>query len=175
MDILCRKWIKLCTGNLHIKVEWQKGEGKNMVYRETFGPMNEQEITNIEIQFNVQFPTDYRMYLKEIGGGFAEWSESNGIYVEDVKDKVFIDEMFGNIDIDSARIDFWTKKYQDEMFEKSIIIGDSLEHGFFVLVCEGEDKGVYYWDDTYHFEISNDENNVYWLADSFTDFMNQIH
>lgn len=109
-----------------------------MVYRETFGPMNEQEITNIEIQFNVQFPTDYRMYLKEIGGGFAEWSESNGIYVEDVKDKVFIDEMFGNIDIDSARIDFWTKKYQDEMFEKSIIIGDSLEHGFFVLVCEGE-------------------------------------
>lgn len=72
-----------------------------MVYRETFGPMNEQEITNIEIQFNVQFPTDYRMYLKEIGGGFAEWSESNGIYVEDVKDKVFIDEMFGNIDIDS--------------------------------------------------------------------------
>lgn len=146
-----------------------------MVYRETFGPMNEQEITNIEIQFNVQFPTDYRMYLKEIGGGFAEWSESNGIYVEDVKDKVFIDEMFGNIDIDSARIDFWTKKYQDEMFEKSIIIGDSLEHGFFVLVCEGEDKGMYYWDDTYHFEISNDENNVYWLADSFTDFMNQIH
>lgn len=111
-----------------------------MVYRETFSPMNEQEITNIEIQFNVQFPTDYRMYLKEIGGGFAEWSESNGIYVEDVKDKVFIDEMFGNIDIDSARIDFWTKKYQDEMFEKSIIIGDSLEHGFFVLVCEGEDK-----------------------------------
>ena len=109
-----------------------------MVYRETFSPMNEQEITNIEIQFNVQFPTDYRMYLKEIGGGFAEWSESNGIYVEDVKDKVFIDEMFGNIDIDSARIDFWTKKYQDEMFEKSIIIGDSLEHGFFVLVCEGE-------------------------------------
>lgn len=70
-----------------------------MVYRETFGPMNEQEITNIEIQFNVQFPTDYRMYLKEIGGGFAEWSESNGIYVEDVKDKVFIDEMFGNIDV----------------------------------------------------------------------------
>ena len=113
--------------------------------------------------------------MKEIGGGFAEWSESNGIYVEDVKDKVFIDEMFGNIDIDSARIDFWTKKYQDEMFEKSIIIGVSLEHGFFVLVCEGEDKGVYYWDDTYHFEISNDENNVYWLADSFTDFMNQIH
>ena len=48
-----------------------------MVYRETFGPMNEQEITNIEIQFNVQFPTDYRMYLKEIGGGFAVWSESN--------------------------------------------------------------------------------------------------
>ena len=37
-----------------------------MVYRETFKPMNEQEITNIEIQFNVQLPTDYREYLKKL-------------------------------------------------------------------------------------------------------------
>ena len=71
------------------------------------------------------------------------------MYVEDARHKVFIDVMFGNIDIDAARIDFWTRKYQDEMFEKSIIIGDSLMHGFFVLICEGEDKGVYYWDDTW--------------------------
>lgn len=63
---------------------------------------------------------------------------------------------------------------RDELLEKTIIIADDIIQGFIVLICEGEDKGVYYWDDAYNFETSDDESNVYWIADDFTSFLEQL-
>ena len=42
------------------------------------------------------------------------------------------------------------------------------------MICAGEDSGIYYWDDAYNFGTSNDDSNVYWIADSFTEFWNSI-
>lgn len=36
-------------------------------------------------------------------------------------------------------------------------------------------KGVYYWDDSYHFDFSEDDMNTYFIADSFSDFLTLIN
>ena len=58
--------------------------------------------------------------------------------------------------------------------ENTIIIGDSLQHGFIVMICVGENAGVYYYDDSYYFEESNDEGNVYWIAENFEEFWKML-
>ncbi|MFD2388034.1 hypothetical protein [Enterococcus rivorum] len=40
-----------------------------------------------------------------------------------------------------------------------------------LIICDGENEGVYYWDDSYHFENSDDEMNTYWIANTFTEFI----
>ena len=34
-------------------------------------------------------------------------------------------------------IEYWTDKYFDDLLENTIIIGDSLQHGFIVMICAG--------------------------------------
>ena len=46
--------------------------------------------------------------------------------------------------------------------------------GFFILVCKGEDKGVYYYDHAYNLESSDDNGNTYFIANSFEEFINQL-
>ncbi|MBE5977520.1 MAG: hypothetical protein E7249_00110 [Paenibacillaceae bacterium] len=69
----------------------------------------------------------------------------------------------------------WTNKFSDDMLESSLIIADTLEKGFIILICTGEYKGVYYWDDSYHFESSEDDKNTYFIADSFSDLLTLIN
>jgi hypothetical protein len=43
-----------------------------------------------------------------------------------------------------------------------------------LLINDGSDNGVYYWDDSYSFEESDDDCNTYFIADSFSDFVNSL-
>ena len=74
----------------------------------------------------------------------------------------------------SSHPDKITKKYIDDLFEKTVIIGDSLQNGFIVMICDGNNDGVYYYDDSYYFDESNDENNVYIISNNFTEFLDMI-
>lgn len=141
-----------------------------MNYKETFSPATKQEISKVENFIGTLLPSDYTAFLMKIGGGLLKTDNTNKLYIEDINDAVVMDILF-----DSKQVLECTKEFQTEMYDYCAIIGESLTYGFIVLVCEGNNKGVYYWDHTYYYECSNDENNVYWLADSFTDFMNQIH
>ena len=42
------------------------------------------------------------------------------------------------------------------------------------MICAGENSGVYYYDDSYYFEESNDEGNVYWIAENFEEFWKML-
>jgi len=93
-----------------------------------------------------------------------------------LSDNISVDVLFGiNTQYKNANITIWTDKYFQEMPESTLIIGDTVEHGFIVLLCSGEDTGVYYWDDTYHYAGSNDDNNTFFIADTFTDFVEMSH
>ena len=49
-----------------------------------------------------------------------------------------------------------------------------MQQGFIVMICVGENAGVYYYDDSYYFEESNDEGNVYWIAENFEEFWKML-
>ena len=97
------------------------------------------------------------------------------VYLKDIAQFINIDVLYG---IDTGKsecdIEYWTDKYFDELLENTIIIGDSLQHGFIVMICAGENAGVYYYDDSYYFEESNDEGNVYWIAENFEEFWKML-
>ena len=135
------------------------------------------DIVSLEQRFNVILPQDYIDFLLQYNGGNVEIDDDCGIYVRYLKEYIHIDVLFGlDTGYQNANIDTWMSDniIASDMPENTIIIGDSIEHGFIVLLCAGEDAGVYYWDHAYEFKCSNDESNTYFVADTFTDFAKGI-
>lgn len=142
---------------------------------ESFGKVQEESIQKIENLFHVVLPEDYTKFLLDFNGGVIFNTESGEVYLKDIAQFINIDVLYG---IDTGKsecdIEYWTDKYFDELLENTIIIGDSLQHGFIVMICVGENAGVYYYDDSYYFEESNDEGNVYWIAENFEEFWKML-
>jgi len=65
--------------------------------------------------------------------------------------------------------------FEDDILENAVIIGDDIMHGLIVLICDGEDKGGYYWDDSYNFEESSDGSNMYFITGTFTELLDIIN
>lgn len=142
---------------------------------ESFGKVKEESIQKIENLFHVVLPEDYTKLLLDFNGGVILNTEPGEVYLKDIAQFINIDVLYG---IDTGKsecdIEYWTDKYFDDLLENTIIIGDSLQHGFIVMICVGENAGVYYYDDSYYFEESNDEGNVYWIAENFEEFWKML-
>ena len=142
---------------------------------ESFGKVKEESIQKIENLFHVVLPDDYTKFLLDFNGGVILNTEPGEVYLKDIAQFINIDVLYG---IDTGKsecdIEYWTDKYFDDLLENTIIIGDSLQHGFIVMICVGENAGVYYYDDSYYFEESNDEGNVYWIAENFEEFWKML-
>lgn len=142
---------------------------------ESFGKVKEESIQKIENLFHVVLPEDYTKFLLDFNGGVILNTEPGEVYLKDIAQFINIDVLYG---IDTGKsecdIEYWTDKYFDDLLENMIIIGDSLQHGFIVMICVGENAGVYYYDDSYYFEESNDEGNVYWIAENFEEFWKML-
>lgn len=137
-----------------------------------FGNGDMGEIRLFEQTYNVQLPKDYVEFLLNFNGGVVTPDDNCGVFVKYLKQNVHIDVLYG-IDTGEPQLDLeWRmQKYHDEILPDTVIIGDSHEHGLILLICSGEDTGVYYWDHTREFECSNDETNTYFIADTFTNFI----
>ena len=142
---------------------------------ESFGKVQEESIQKIENLFHVVLPEDYTKFLLDFNGGVIFNTEPGEVYLKDIAQFINIDVLYG---IDTGKsecdIEYWTDKYFDDLLENTIIIGDSLQQGFIVMICVGENAGVYYYDDSYYFEESNDEGNVYWIAENFEEFWKML-
>lgn len=136
-----------------------------------FGNAKKENIIKIEKEFDVILPIDYKKFLFNYNGGKVSNNEFNEIHLDDVNVNINIDVLYGiHTGYSNSDIEYWTNKYVEDLFEKTIIIGDSLQHGFIVLICDGFNDGIYYYDDSYHFDNSNDESNIYLIADTFDKF-----
>lgn len=145
------------------------------MFQVKFDGLNERQIDNIERQLKVRLPEEYKSFLRTIGGGVVEKDKFNQIILTEINEKIVLDVLYGDDKrYENGNIMFWMSKFNGELLEDAIIIGDDILHGFIVMICDGESQGVYYWDDSYHFEYSDDENNMYWIADTFGDFMKLI-
>ena len=142
-----------------------------------FGFANEEAISILENKFEVVLPEDYKRFLlQENGGRNTAYKYKNLVRISQISEKINIDVMFGvETNIKNADIEQWTSEYRDDLFPNSIIIGDTIQHGFIVFwLSNEENRGIYYYDDTYEFESSTDDVNAYFLANSFSEFLSMV-
>ncbi len=142
-----------------------------------FGFANNGEILMLENEFEVVLPEDYKSFLlQENGGRNTAYRYKNLVRIPQVSEEINIDVMFGvSTNVKNGDIKQWTSEYQDDLFPNSIIIGDTIQHGFIVFWLSKDDNaGIYYYDDTYEFASSTDDMNTYFLANSFSEFLNMV-
>ena len=142
-----------------------------------FGFANEEAISILENKFEVVLPEDYKRFLlQENGGRNTAYKYKNLVRISQISEEININVMFGvETNIKNADIEQWTSEYRDDLFPNSIIIGDTIQHGFIVFwLSNEENRGIYYYDDTYEFESSTDDVNAYFLANSFSEFLSMV-
>ena len=142
-----------------------------------FGFANEEAISILENKYKVVLPEDYKRFLlQENGGRNTAYKYKNLVKISQISEEVNIDVMFGvETNMKNADIEQWTSEYRDDLFPNSIIIGDTIQHGFIVFwLSNEENRGIYYYDDTYEFESSTDDVNAYFLANSFSEFLSMV-
>ena len=143
-----------------------------------FGFANNGEILMLENEFEVVLPEDYKSFLlQENGGRNTAYRYKNLVRIPQVSEEINIDVMFGvSTNVKNGDIKQWTSEYQDDLFPNSIIIGDTIQHGFIVFWLSKDDNAgiYYYYDDTYEFASSTDDMNTYFLANSFSEFLNMV-
>ena len=123
-----------------------------------------------EEKFSLSFPADYTSFLSKHNGMSIEEA---CIKVEDVNEEVMMNVLFSNDNSlnRALTLDYWNSEYSEDIPENSALVGDFQDGAFLLLITNGEDKGLYYYDHAYNFEESGDDSNTYFLADSFENFM----
>ncbi|MGT2743052.1 SMI1/KNR4 family protein [Streptococcus plurextorum] len=140
---------------------------------EKFGSAKIEDIHELEKKFNLVLPEDYKQFLLNFNGGETIDYELNKIRIPKIDDEINLDLLFGvRPDEQGVDIQKWTEDYIDDLLECSLIIGDTIQHGFIIIWISGdENQGIYYYDDTYTLASSSDEGNTYYLAPTFTEFL----
>ena len=129
-----------------------------------FGPLSEDAICKLESALGVTLPGSYRSFLKETGGVIVKQDGKNRITIPSIGQTIAVDVLFGYGVAQNSDILYWNKKYKDEMLDDAVLIGFDVHQGFLFLIADGVDASVYYWDDSYVFEESDDDQNVYLLV-----------
>lgn len=110
-------------------------------------------------------------------------SKHNGIHakggiikIKDLDEEVMLNVLFSS---DSGlnralTLEYWNTECKEDIPKGSLLIGDFQDGGSLLLIPTGEEKGVYYYNHAYSFDLSDDECNTYFLAETFGDFMRQL-
>lgn len=136
----------------------------------SWGENDEVIVSEFEQKIGFSLPEDYRHFLVRNNGAKAN---RQVFFVKDLNQDVMLDKFFGitNPKSRSLTIGYWLQEYGDEIDEKSVFIGSDPGGRFLVYITAGEDKGIYYWDDTNFFpQSSEEEGNSYYIAESFSEF-----
>ncbi|ATA88503.1 SMI1/KNR4 family protein [Capnocytophaga stomatis] len=126
----------------------------------------------VEEQFGIELPKDYRNFLDLYNGAVID----NGyFYVEDLDEYITMHSFYGvNTDVRSHNIIFKNEEFIDDIPEKSILIGRDQGGGWLLLINDGENDGIWYYDHSYFFEQSSDEENTYFICETFTEFLEML-
>lgn len=138
------------------------------MYMQCFGALDEELVSELESKLEVTLPESYRNFLKETGGGVVEQDGRNKVLIPSINKTIAIDVFFGYGVSKNSDILYWNNMYKDEIFDNAVLIGFDVRQGYLFLIAEDDNTDVYYWDDGYTFEESDDEQNVYFLCKDFS-------
>ncbi|MDA2048984.1 SMI1/KNR4 family protein [Bacillus cereus] len=137
-----------------------------------FGKATEESIEELEEFLGFLLPKDYKKFLSEYNGGTSKVRYSK-FFVKELNQEIPLDVLYGigvkkTFDLSECYEEF------EDMLPTSLIIGDDPSSGLIVLITDTENHGVYYWDHSFYFPQSSEEENTYKIADSFKDFINGL-
>lgn len=140
---------------------------------EKFGEVLIDTINQYESTINMKLPRDYKEFLAHTNGGqFVE--KIHTFWVDELKQSIGIDVLFGFNQAKSLCLDSWYKEYSEELLENTIIIGNSINAGLILLIWQDDWKGVFLWDHCLELEQSTEEDCLYRIADRFDLFFDSL-
>jgi len=119
-------------------------------------------------ELGFELPSGYRKFLLQYNGG-----KFDAIFTCDVGE-VMVDYMFGIGLQPNLDLRYWLKEFESDIIENSLIIGADPGSGFFLLIVDFEDAGVYYYDQSYRFSTSNDDENTYLIDRDVSAFLSRL-
>lgn len=139
-----------------------------------FGSATEDMIRRFEEYIGFSLPEDYRQFLQNYNGRTSKVRFST-FYVEELKEHIPLDVMYG-LDVEHPfNLKKWYEEYKEDLLPNTLVIGDDPGSGKIVLIADSEFKGVYYWDHTFNFAQSNEEENTYEISESFKSFIDGLN
>lgn len=137
-----------------------------------YGKNNSTAVEELEKHLNITLPADYKEFLNSHNGAKIV---AGYFHVRELNQEISMDIFYG-IDLEkrTLNLDFWHKEYGDEIPQNSLLIGSDPGGGFILLVNDGENSGVFYYDHSYFFDQSSDENNTYFISKNFTLFLDML-
>ncbi len=137
-----------------------------------FGKASQKMIDDFEKIIDFSLPNDYKNFLLEYNGGIPEVKYST-FNVKELNEDISLDILLG-LAIDKLDLQKRNAEYKEDLLPYCIIIGDDPGSGMIVLINDLELKGIYYWDHSFYFEKSNEEQNIYKITDSFREFIDGL-
>lgn len=132
-------------------------------------------MARIELLLDVRFPQEYAEFLLQFNGG--QFKKPVMFYVPNTEqwpEGVCISGFFGKAaGDDSDRLTFSARVLSDRVPEDSLPIADCKGAGAIVLTVDYESEHfgtVWYWGGV----LPGEENHVYWLANSFSEFLSML-
>ena len=134
-----------------------------------FGGKNFHKIEEYESIINMKLPNDYKQFLVNTNGGQFV-NELHTFWVEELKQDIGIDALFGFDNVRSLCLTSWYQEYIEDLPESTIIIGNSIIAGLILLIWQDDWKGIFLWDHCLDLELSTEEDCLYRIADQFNLF-----
>jgi hypothetical protein len=132
------------------------------------GKGNLENIEKIERFLKIKLPDDYKNFLVEYNGAVIEDAY---IYVDDLKQKMMMGLIYGVDTKKASDILKINKEFKDDILKNSILIGTDAGEGWILLICDGKNDGIWYYDHSYFFEQSTDDLNTYFICNTFSEFI----
>lgn len=138
----------------------------------SYGDGSIHDIKKLEESFNIKLPEDYKNFLIKYNGADIV---DEIFYVKDIEQKILMGGFYG-VESDKKKIGLinQNKEYGDDIPDNSLLIGSDPGSGWILLVNDGENNGIWYYDHSYFFSKLSDELNTYFICETFTDFLKML-
>jgi hypothetical protein len=138
----------------------------------SMGSASSEVISRFEAEIGFGLPNAFRTFLLRHNGGVFT-GDYPTLVIPNLA-KVCVGVLFGLEAPDSLSLQFWFRRYRDETPPNSLLIGGDPGGAFYLLVCNGSDRGVYFYDHAHELPSSSNERNTYMVSSDFGTFAGKV-
>ncbi|MBX3178925.1 MAG: SMI1/KNR4 family protein [Candidatus Hydrogenedentes bacterium] len=142
------------------------------MHQEVLPPALDADIAKLESDIGFPLPADYKAFLRDMNGAQAL---DRCFYVRGLKQDIALHILLG---VHPGRnwADLFSSwdEFNEDLPENALIIGLDPGANFLVLLLDGNADGVYYWDHKHFFPQSSDLQNMYFVSESFSFFIDEL-